>query len=240
MPGDGNIENKYRYRAKKIVIIYALLASFIWHFLWCVVFKVDLNSKELKVVSIPTTVFLSDFFENSFRGRKADIGSKSKDKAVIGLMEKTRPVSAILPRNRYFEEMKEEVVFSEKIKANLGKAESVLVGRPLIERPASISKTLEIEGPLSQREVLFISQKPMIPEWLDDKGSFSVKDKLFVDNSGRVIFVEQLISSGSLEVDFLARKYLKKLRFCALGRLEDEDFQWGVVTVKLDSLNDSN
>ena len=70
--------------------------------------------------------------------------------------------------------------------------------------------------------------------------SFIVKDKLFVDNSGRVIFVEQLISSGSLEVDALARKYLKKWRFCALGRPEDKDFQWGVVTVRLDSLNDSD
>lgn len=240
MQGDGNIENKYCYRAKKIVIIYALLASFIWHLLWCAIFKVDLNLKELKVVSIPTAVFLSDFFENDFRGRKADVGNKGKDKAVIGLMEKTRPVSAILPRNRYFEEMKEEVVFSEKIKADFERVESVLVGRPLIERPASISKDLEIEGPLSQREVLFIPQKPMIPEWLNDKGSFSVKDRLFVDNSGRVIFVEQVISSGSLEMDFLARKYLKKLRFCALGRPEDEEFQWGVVTVKLDSLNDSD
>ena len=234
-----DIAGKYSHHDKKIIIFYAILISIIWHFVWGVIFNVDIDKKSFKNISVIKTVFLGDFLDRtllkenlssySYRGEGCDRN--------ISFMEKSCKNLEALPKNRYFDEIKQKEFFIEK-KDKLDYAEIVLLSPLKIKTISSGKKELNLTGPLERRGILYSPEKPEIPQWIKDQGQFDIEYKIFVNKRGRVIFLEQLSSSGNTGIDLLAARFLRKLRFSNIEGDNNINYQWGIIKVKLDSTND--
>ena len=94
----GNITNKYSYHTKKVIIVYALAISVIWHVLWMGIFNVDLSAPTEKVLVVTQAVFLGDFLQKAYLSKTLGSFTTGKDKKAVALMEKEDQVGAILPK----------------------------------------------------------------------------------------------------------------------------------------------
>ena len=236
MPGTWNFTSKYSYYNRKTIIVYALLLSFIWHLVWCLVFKVDLTPKKTKGLNITKTVFLGGFLERTHIKNDLNLSSLRVTNKVIGLMERFCGEVDILPEYIHFNEAVQKAIFYKDVNLDEEKAEAILLRLSKAPKINYAVNNLKLEGPLKERSVVFMPPKPEIPEWMQDEREFNIKNKLLVDKNGRVVFVEQVSSSGYLEVDLLVKTYLKRLRFSDSNQPKDDDFQWGIITVELESL----
>jgi hypothetical protein len=232
-----NIAGKHSYYSKRVIIIYALLLSVLWHFAWGALFNVDLERKDMARIRTTRAAFLGDFLDKSLL--KEDLSSyKDKEKRTdssIFFMEEADIDLAILPERIFFKERKEAKVYSSGGFKEGYEEEALL---------SSVSRTVElkyeriiISGPLKGRGLLYLPQEPDVPQWLKDEGRFTVKYKVYADRHGRVVFLEQLSSSGNTEIDLLAGRYLRKIRFSRAPEF-DVDEQWGIIEVKLGPADD--
>ena len=238
MQGTGNIANKYSYHTKKVIIFYALVISVGWHVLWMCIFNVNFSAPVEKELIITRAVFLGDFLQKAYLSKTLGSFAAGKDKKSVVLMEKKHQAGGILPERILSED---ECSISVYVKADEKLRlvnENILIKRYTFSDEFISKPLLDIKGPLSKRGLVYLPDKPEIPQWLSDKGSFNIKGKLYADNQGRVIFVEQLSSTGYLEIDLLVKKYLKKIRFTESASTRDEGNQWGIVSVKLEVVND--
>lgn len=239
MSGAWHFAGKYSYNNKKIIVVYALLISFIWHLLWSVMFKVEFNSNNLNMATITRTVFLGDFLDRSHLTETLTASGSEVSKKTIAFIEDIYITEEILPKKVYFNEIKQRELSHRAVDFDRRKAESIFLDYPQISAAMSVMNIARLKGPLQKRDILFMPPKPKIPQWMEDTAQFNIKCKLLVDKYGKVIFVEQLSSSGYLEIDLLARKYLKRWRFSSCNPLQVDTLQWGTIVVKFDSLNDN-
>ncbi len=238
MQGTGNIANKYSYHTKKVIIAYALMISVGWHVLWMCIFNVNFTAPIEKELIVTQAVFLGDFLQKAYLSKTLGSFAARKNKKAVALMEKEHQVSGILPeRILSVDERSASVYMKADGKLQLI-SENMLIKRYTFSDELISKPLLDIKGPLSERGLVYLPDKPEMPQWLNDKGSFSIKGKLYADNQGRVIFVEQLTSSGYMEIDLLIKKYLKKIRFTECASIHDEGNQWGIVNVKIEAAND--
>lgn len=94
--------------------------------------------------------------------------------------------------------------------------------------------TTLVEGPAREREIIFKPLSLTVPPGLyGDREEHIVKLKFFVSNNGVVHDVEPVISSGYLEIDLQATKFLKRWRFSPLSSVEKDKSTWGIVPVKV-------
>ena len=238
MQGTRNIANKYSYHTKKVIIVYALAISVIWHVLWMGIFNVDLSAPTEKELVVTQAVFLGDFLQKAYLSKTLGSFTTGKDKKAVALMEKEDQVGAILPKRII---SKDERNTASYVKANdnlHSVSEKTLIERYTFKDEGVSTPLLDIKGPLGKRGLVYLPQKPVVPKWLSDNGAFSIKEKIFVDKMGRVVFVEQLSSTGYLEIDLLIKKYLKKIRFSEDASTLDTANQWGTVNIKLEVAND--
>ncbi|MBL7156926.1 MAG: energy transducer TonB [Candidatus Omnitrophica bacterium] len=91
-----------------------------------------------------------------------------------------------------------------------------------------------IEGPASEREIIFSPEELTVPRGLyDDTEGYVVKLKFFLSNNGIVREIEPVASSGYPEIDLRAIEFLKKWRFSPLSMVEKDKSIWGIVTIKV-------
>jgi hypothetical protein len=201
-------------------------------------FSVNLSAPVEKELIVTQAVFLGDFLQKAYLSKTLGSFTASKDKRAVAFMEKEDRVSAVLPERILSEDERHSLGY---VKAD-GKLE-VFSQRTLIERHTfrdelTESPLLDIKGPLSSRGIVYLPQKPEIPRWLRDNGNYNIKEKIYVDKMGRVVFVEQQTSTGYLEIDLLIKKYLKKIRFSEDVTSSADANQWGIINVKLEVIND--
>jgi hypothetical protein len=198
---------------------------------------VNLKPPLEKELVITQAVFLGDFLQKAYLSKTLGSFEVTKDKKILGLMEKRQQVSALLPERLMVPDERSlslGLVGQEGIEA---KGQDVLIKRYTFEKDQTVP-LLNIQGPLSKRGLVFTPLKPEIPKWLRDKGAFGVTSKIYVDKQGRVVFVEQLSSTGYLEIDLLVKKYLKRLRFTPDTSAGSQESQWGTVKINLEVIND--
>ncbi len=238
MQGTRNITNKYSYYTKKVIIVYALVISVIGHVLWMSIFSVNLSAPLEKELIVTQAVFLGDFLQKAYLSKTLGSFTTSKDKKAVAFMEKEHQIGALLPERII---SKDERNTTDYVKADdllEAISQKKLIERYTFEDELTKSSLLDIKGPLSKRGLVYLPQKPEVPQWLSNNGTFTIKEKIFVDKMGRVVFVDQLSSTGYLEIDLLIKKYLKKIRFSESASVRDEINQWGTVNIKLEVSND--
>jgi hypothetical protein len=206
--------------------------------IWLGVFSVNLNPPEEKNVVVTQAVFLGDFLKKAYLSKPlGSLHTGSEDKPVA-FMEKKHQLTGILPERLLKEDRRSSFIYEASGSKPQDLARSTLDKRYAFSPDVSKRPLLDVEGPLTKRDVLFLPDKPEIPQWHKDKGSFNIKSKLFVDGSGRVVFIEQISSSGYLDIDLLAKKYLSKIRFTQDDTLTSGQRQWGIINVKIEAVND--
>lgn len=230
--------SKYSYHDKRVIMLYVFAISIIWHIGWGLLFKVELGEPKPKNIDMTETVFLGDFIHKDHLMAKLSSFEGQDSEEVIKVIEPSCTRVSMLPEKRYFIDSKERDLFYKKgleeDYAELTIFKSLKVLKPLPKEKDEV----DIEGPLKNRGLLYTGLKPEIPKWLKDQGSFNVRFKLYVDKKGRVVFIEQVLSSGDLEIDLLAKGYLKEWRFSDISKTCNTKYQWGIVEVKLASKND--
>jgi len=94
-----------------------------------------------------------------------------------------------------------------------------------------------VEGPAAEREIIFRPGILTVPLGLyGEAEEYAVKLRFAISDNGLVCDVEPVISSGYLEIDLSATRFLKKWRFSPLRTVEKEKTRpsaWGAVTVKV-------
>jgi protein TonB len=126
-----------------------------------------------------------------------------------------------VPKQDYFPVMEE---FEKVIP---GREES----RGLMEGEGE-EKVMTITGPVSRRK-LIRKVYPKYPSWAEEKGVEGEVDlKFWVSPEGMVTSVELIRTSGYPDLDSKAMEAIKKYLFSPLGKEEDQEEQWGTITIK--------
>jgi hypothetical protein len=206
--------------------------------IWLGVFSVNLNPPEEKNVVVTQAVFLGDFLKKAYLSKPLGSLHTGSENKPVAFMEKKHQITGILPERLLKEDSRSSFIYEASNSKPRDLARNTLDKRYTFSPDVSKRPPLDIEGPLSKRDVLFLPDKPEIPKWHKDKGSFNIKSKLYVDNRGRVVFIEQLASSGYLDIDLLAKKYLSKIRFSQDSALTEDEREWGIINVKIEAIND--
>jgi len=91
---------------------------------------------------------------------------------------------------------------------------------------------LVISGPVTRRQ-LIRKVYPKYPAWAEEKGIEGKVDlKFWVSAEGMVMSVEIIKTSGYPDLDSRAMEALKKYLFSPLGKEEEQQSQWGTITIK--------
>jgi hypothetical protein len=184
------------------------------------------------------TAFIGDFVEESLLKKKiAEKESLNGLHIVSNIKEEYKINSSLLPDKRYFKENKlKNSDYEFKTAESLD--EGILLSSIDIKDLVNQQDKLSISGPLEKREIIFLPDKPQVPTWLKDEGQFHAKFKIYVDREGQVVLTEKIISSGFSEIDILAQKYLRRIRFSKIYNSKGQDLKWAFVEIKMETAND--
>jgi protein TonB len=93
-------------------------------------------------------------------------------------------------------------------------------------------KTMVITGPVSKRK-LIRRVDPKYPAWAEEKGIEGEAElKFWVSPEGMVTSVELARTSGYPDFDSRAMAAVKKYLFAPLSKGEEQEVQWGKITIK--------
>jgi len=89
-----------------------------------------------------------------------------------------------------------------------------------------------IEGPVKSRDLIFKPETPYLPRnrYANDE-NYVIKFKFNISESGNVVQIEPVLSSGNAEVDILYSSYLRKWKFAPVSYAVKKEKDWGVVTL---------
>ena len=145
------------------------------------------------------------------------------DKAVHGVA--VEPLDPKLPD---FVEIKYDVPLDHHIEKSIPGREE----RKGILDEEGFEDELVISGPVSRRNLL---RKiiPEYPQWAEDKGvEGEVRLKFWVSPDGTVASVEMETTSGYPDLDSRAMRAVRKYLFSPLGKDEEQEMQWGTITIR--------
>lgn len=234
MPRSRNSTSKYSYHNPRLILIYAFVISFIWHAVWAFVFQIGLEVDARASTRVTRSIFIGNFVkEQLLKGKMADDARVP----VSDELEVDVKAGGVLPLTRTQEDVKSaDYVYSEGINDII--ESRLILSSPVYRKSKEESSTIKLKGPLSKRDIVYIPPKPQVPEWVEEEGQFTSEGKLLVNSEGKVVFVEKLSSSGQLEIDFLIKNYLKKIRFSQMPGENDYELQWGIAKITLQNIDD--
>ncbi|MFW6134102.1 MAG: TonB family protein [Elusimicrobiota bacterium] len=126
------------------------------------------------------------------------------------------------------EEFKQDIEFNTPIEKTVpGRKES-----EGITEGEGEDKEMFITGPVSKRKVLR-RVYPRYPKWAEEQGvEGKVQLKFWVSPEGMVTSVELERTSGYPDLDSRAMEAVKKYLFSPLESEEEQEKQWGTITIK--------